>query len=271
MDRDPCSVPWPECRCSLAHRIAARIGPIADGTTYFEPFLGGGSVFHLLRPSQAVLSDSASYLLHVHRAIRDNPDLLLMEMARTPFTKSSFDRVRLQGLHGLPAVVKAARVLFLLWASSKDQWRVDRRGRLLFHWGDRPGWPADMEERIMHEHEAMNQPGGWTELVWDDFAPLLTAARPGDTVFIDPPSVCTVRRIGPRVLVLWKFQIQDHLRLRDSVYRLAHSGVRTILALPIDRVSDLVWSGWDGEMMVGRDGGCPPARIVVVDPVTRVR
>ena len=53
--------------------------------TYREPFLGGGSMFFALNPSNAILSDANEHLIMVYEYIRDCPDLVsryLREHAR---------------------------------------------------------------------------------------------------------------------------------------------------------------------------------------------
>ena len=42
--------------------------------TFHEPFLGSGSLFFLLRPRHALLSDSCSELIQTFEAVRDNVD-----------------------------------------------------------------------------------------------------------------------------------------------------------------------------------------------------
>ena len=40
---------------------------------YHEPFVGSGSLFFLLRPERAYLSDSCDELIDTFAAVRDNP------------------------------------------------------------------------------------------------------------------------------------------------------------------------------------------------------
>ena len=45
----------------------------AEYNNYYEPFLGGGSVFFALRPQKAVISDINSELINLYIVMRDKP------------------------------------------------------------------------------------------------------------------------------------------------------------------------------------------------------
>src|SRR5947209_6915045 len=44
---------------------------------YFEPFLGAGSLFFLLRPTRAVLGEACLELIETYRAVAKDPDGVL--------------------------------------------------------------------------------------------------------------------------------------------------------------------------------------------------
>ena len=41
--------------------------------TYFEPFLGGGSIFFSLRPKKSVISDINDHLISCYKELKENP------------------------------------------------------------------------------------------------------------------------------------------------------------------------------------------------------
>ena len=49
---------------------------ISEGSTYYEPFVGGGSLFLHLQPMKWVINDTNPNLINVWRKIRDDIDTL---------------------------------------------------------------------------------------------------------------------------------------------------------------------------------------------------
>ena len=50
-------IKWAGGKRSLAEQIYAHIGPIQEGATYYEPFLGGGAMLLHICPETAVCFD----------------------------------------------------------------------------------------------------------------------------------------------------------------------------------------------------------------------
>jgi DNA adenine methylase len=59
---------------------------------YFEPFLGGGSVFFSLQPSSSYLSDSNSDLVATYRAVRDNVEAVIEKLSKLKNNKTTYLR-----------------------------------------------------------------------------------------------------------------------------------------------------------------------------------
>jgi len=48
--------------------------------SYFEPFLGGGSIFFLLRPKNACISDINEHLINCFKALKEDPKSLYLDV-----------------------------------------------------------------------------------------------------------------------------------------------------------------------------------------------
>ena len=63
--------------------------------TYWEPFLGSGSLFFLLEPEHAVLSDSCGPLVDTFKAVRDGPRSIIARYSQfSVMDEEAFYRVR---------------------------------------------------------------------------------------------------------------------------------------------------------------------------------
>lgn len=71
---------WQGSKRAQADSIA-RLAVPSTGR-YFEPFLGGGSVYFALRPDQAVLGDQLLPLILAYTAVRDEPESVIEMLDR---------------------------------------------------------------------------------------------------------------------------------------------------------------------------------------------
>jgi D12 class N6 adenine-specific DNA methyltransferase len=60
---------------------------------YYEPFLGGGSMFFYLGPKRAEISDASRPLIETYRAVSETPDQLLKFLRRLKPDKVTFTRL----------------------------------------------------------------------------------------------------------------------------------------------------------------------------------
>jgi DNA adenine methylase len=68
-------IKWTGSKRTIAEDIV-RLFP-QEYDTYFEPFIGGGSILYQLAPSEATAGDICEPLIGIWRTIRDNPDELI--------------------------------------------------------------------------------------------------------------------------------------------------------------------------------------------------
>ena len=162
--------------------------------TYFEPFIGGGSVFFALaaekRFNRAVLNDWNTELVDTYRVIQSFPDALMLlltakeasyRLAPEPFyyQERSLDPVLLD------PIARAARFIFLNKAGFNGLARYNSKGKFNSPWGHKLEVKTFDEENIRACVEAL---AGVT-LLQGDFASVVDKAKEGDLVYFDPPYV----------------------------------------------------------------------------------
>lgn len=175
---------WAGGKTRLLPRILPHVPTSIEN--YFEPFLGGGSVFlavsHLVR-GRSHLADLNLHLVDAWRMVRDRrADLLeALEHYRINDSKEFFYEVR----STLPAdeLGRAARFLYLNSTSWNHLWRENSRtGAMNAPWGDRQFRGYD------HAHlAAVATVLQDASIQASDFRVVLETVSAGDFVYLDPP------------------------------------------------------------------------------------
>lgn len=150
--------------------------------TYFEPFLGGGSVFFYLMPQQATISDINRDLINTYHVMSNNPGRLrtLLEAHQENHNTEYYYNVR----NTVPnnAIARAARFLYLNRTCFNGMYRVNRNGDFNVPIGTREHFVDDVEmfeeySRVLRHAHIRSQ----------DFVETIHGAGKGDLIFADPP------------------------------------------------------------------------------------
>ena len=66
---------WVGGKARIVDRLLPFVPDVNDGA-YFEPFVGGASLFFRLSPTSAILGDSNADLIDCYNAVAERPDLV---------------------------------------------------------------------------------------------------------------------------------------------------------------------------------------------------
>ena len=147
---------------------------------YFEPFLGGASVFFSLgRQNQAFLSDFNEELIHTYIVVRDHPDELVSILQRLKNTEEEYYINRTWTPNN--DIERAARFLYLNYTSYNGIYRVNRNGVYNVPYGFRStqfDYKRFWELSVKLENTILRS---------GDFEINREHIGPNDLVFLDPP------------------------------------------------------------------------------------
>jgi DNA adenine methylase len=196
-----------------------------DYGTYREPFLGGGSLFFLLEPTTAVLSDSCEDLIATYEAIRDNAPAVLRHLSPLRPDRELFYEIRSNRSVG--RLKRAAEFIYLNKTCWNGLYRVNAQGEFNVPYGA-PRTDAIVDaENLRACATALRTPG--VTLVSADFEDALLDAKPGDLVFLDPPYVTGHNNNGFVDYNELLFSWSDQERVAHIANTLAARGVHVLV------------------------------------------
>ncbi|WP_417799155.1 DNA adenine methylase [Tenacibaculum sp.] len=153
---------------------------------YYEPFLGGGSIFFYLKSkgyikNKAYLSDSNAELINTYKVLKSRPNELF-DILKSHFdTEEEYYRIR--ELQLTNDVEKAAQFLYLNKTSFNGIYRVNRKGKYNVPYGKRNLKKLYDFNHLKKVSESLK--GAFLSTL--DFKERCKTIKENDFVFIDPP------------------------------------------------------------------------------------
>lgn len=201
-------------------------------TTYIEPFIGGGALLLALLPERAIINDYNAELINVYEVIRDDVESLIEKLKNHEANHSQdyFYTVRNQDrevdFKNLSAVERAARFLYLNKTCYNGLFRVNAKGQFNVPFGKykHPNIVNAKALRALAQYFQENQ----VDIYNQDFATILTMAKPGDFVYLDPPYMPLSVSSSFTSYTDKGFSYEEQVRLRDECNKLRDKGISFI-------------------------------------------
>lgn len=192
--------------------------------SYFEPFLGSGSVYFYLQPEKAVLSDLNEELIDCYIAIRDDWQLVyqLLEAHSKLHCSEYYYQVRAN--YPVTLAAKAARFIYLNRTCWNGLYRVNASGKFNVPIGTKKTALLDGDN-----FERLAQHFKGAEFISNDFEVVIDRAKSNDFIFVDPPY--TVKHnyngfIGYNEKI---FRWEDQMRLAECLKSAHQRGCKLML------------------------------------------
>lgn len=190
---------------------------------YHEPFLGGGSIFFYIAPTEKVyLSDLNSELIDTYEAIKADPDGVISCLEKYKNTSEEYYRVRSSCPTTL--VETAARFIYLNQTSFNGIYRVNVKGEYNVPYGNRTKdfLEADKLKSASKVLQSATLQAG-------DFECAKMHIGPGDLVFLDPPYTVSHNQNGFIKYNQKLFSLEDQHRLKTLIDFIKEQGAYYIL------------------------------------------
>lgn len=157
---------------------------------YFEPFLGGGSVFFYIKqkynPSFCLISDTNQDLVDTYLAVRDKPKLLIKHLNAFKkedskenyyVTRDLFNKKKFLG------VKRAAAFIYLNKTCFNGLYRVNKKNEFNVPYGQFKNPGIFDEETIFFASTLLNDR---VEIRRQDYRDVVKDTKEGDFVYLDP-------------------------------------------------------------------------------------
>lgn len=210
-----------------------------DFNNYFEPFLGGASIFiHLseqdLLKGNIYLSDSNDSLINTYKALRDNPNELVQELHKFKNNKETYYSVRSHKY--TDEISSAAQFIYLNRTSFNGIYRVNKRGEYNVPFGSK-NYQVLFDIENLLNFSSITKRADFSCADFENIKPLI---KKGDFVFVDPPYTVAHGKNGfikyNQKLFAWTDQIRlknflDDINNLGAYYLLTNAAHDSILEL----------------------------------------
>jgi DNA adenine methylase len=218
-----------------------------DFERYLEPFLGSGSLFFRLGPQRAVLGDINSDLIATYEQVRDNLGEVLLELSGMRKDKGEYYRIRSIDTSSLPPPRRAARFIYLNRFAFNGLYRTNRKGEFNVPYGGEKTGNVPNREWLAACSRALQA----ASLIAGDFEVVLSQARVGDFVYLDPPYSVGARRVFNEYDPS-SFGAHDLQRLRHWLDRLTEYGVEFLMSYAKCQEAELLMDGYTAKKVMVR-------------------
>ncbi|SDD46829.1 DNA adenine methylase [Mycolicibacterium neoaurum] len=214
----------------LVESIVTRLPCAAEVNTYYEPFLGGASVFLRYAPERAVLGDSNAELINAWAQIKLDPARLWRSVRAIPVNSDTYYSVRATHQTERNPFKRAVQFVYLNRNCFNGVYRTNRKHHFNVPFGQNTGSLPSLDN-----FENCSRLLAGATLISGDFTSAVDGAGEGDVVYLDPPWP-TVRAnygeygYGPDIPVIADIQqVVDSLTLR---------GADVYVSLPVEHSSE---------------------------------
>lgn len=195
-------------------------------TDYYEPFLGGGSVYFTLFGKKLLkgncfLSDLNTQLINAYKEVRDNPEGIVNWFYKKAFSEDEYYSVRAH-FNAYPFSPTApAEFLYLNKQGFNGIYRVNRQGDYNVPYGNKRAVADDYYELIRADSVALKgvnlQRANYKYLLEEEI-------RPNSLVFVDPPYTTSHNNNGFIAYNKKLFNLDDQKTLLRVLRKINDSG-----------------------------------------------
>jgi len=199
---------------------------------YFEPFLGGGSMFFYIKqkynPKFCVISDINKDLIDVYKAVRDNPHELIKKLRyfKRKNSKAFFYKMRkLFNERYFSGIRKSAAFIYLNKTCFNGVYRVNKKNEFNVPYGKYKNPEIFNKEKILFASKLLKG----VKIKCQDYWDILDLVKEEDFIYLDP-CYDPLKKTSFANYTSKRFSDRDNLRLALFVKNLKEKKSNIILS-----------------------------------------
>jgi DNA adenine methylase len=215
---------WAGGKTQLLNDLIKRVPK--DFGTYYEPFIGGGALYFAIAPQRAVIADINDDLINTYKVVRDKPEELLEALKSFKNESDFYYEVRGRDQALLSDVERAARIIYLNRTCFNGLYRVNKSGQFNVPFANYKNPNFIQTDKILKDSKVLSN----TEIYHSGFEEVLTKAKKGDFIYLDPPYVPKDVYSDFKRYNKEQFHLTDHEKLADLYNKLTERGCYVMLS-----------------------------------------
>jgi DNA adenine methylase len=158
---------------------------LSNGSRYYEPFLGAGSLFFRLEPSRATLSDNNKDLIECFQAVRKRSDLVSKYLRQHLLNtcEEYYYKMREKYNTSKPSIARASLFIYLNKTCFNGIWRVNKKGQFNVPYGFKEPPCLPSKDELLGASKALKK----AKILHMDYKEIIRYVKERDFIYFDPP------------------------------------------------------------------------------------
>lgn len=233
---------WAGGKVNIVNHLIKYLPSGYQDHTYWEPFLGGGSLFFAIAPKRAILSDLNDHLIHCYEMVRDHPERVYYYLKQLSChdSEDNYYKIRKQYNKSRYSIRQAARFIYLNKTSFNGIFRVNRNGDYNVPYGKKPV-PAFPNLADLRKASGLLRK---VKLFPASYEIALNGAQRNDFIYLDPPYPPLNGTSNFTHYTKERFGEDEQIKVANVAKTLDKNGCKVMISNASTRFIKELYGGW---------------------------
>lgn len=199
---------------------------------YFEPFVGGGSMFFYIKqkynPKFCMLSDINKDLIRAFKTVRDTPEELIKELdylSKKDSERFYYNLRMIFNNNKISGIKRSAAFIYFTKSCFNGVYRVNQKGEFNVPYGYHKNREIFNADNILFASRLLQG----TTIKTQDYREILPYVRSKDLIYLDP-CYDPIKRTSFVRYTSKGFSTEDRVKISDFIHKLDSYGANVVLS-----------------------------------------